>query len=170
MSIYLNTKNTDLHFTVILQATFHNLWNLENWTCRLQVPEIILPILPFNEKHTLSSYLSTVPKVPRKKSHHLSQTFFANFAHSNQHIFVGFKPLELENPSVPSIHPSTVHPHEPGAGVRSIRALLSASLRCGVCVVLSCIRGEGEASTRGLGLDGPKGSDTRWQFTYTPGN
>lgn len=56
MSTYLNT--------VILQATFPILWNPENWTCRLQAPEIILPILPFNEKaytFIISFYSSQFP-------------------------------------------------------------------------------------------------------------
>ena len=70
--------------------------------------------------------------------------------------FVLEKPLEKFTPNSIGIWAS-----EPG--VRSIRALLSASLRCGVCVVLSCIRrGEGEeTSTRGLGLNGEGARDTQ---------
>lgn len=79
--------------------------------------------------------------------------------------FVLEKPLEKFTRKLHSIWAS-----EPG--VRSIRALLSASLRCGVCVVLSCIRrGEGEeTSTRGLGLNGA-GSPwhpRRWQLLGCP--
>ena len=86
--------------------------------------------------------------------------------HLFQHVFPSF--LRWKNHWKNS--PPTPSASEPG--VRSIRALLSASLRCGVCVVLSCIRrGEGEeTSTRGLGLNGA-GSPwhpRRWQLLGCP--
>ena len=60
------------------------------------------------KSYTLSSYhiFLQFPKSQRKKSHHLSQTFFANIGTAIKHIFVVKNHWGSENPSIPSTYRS----------------------------------------------------------------
>lgn len=145
-STYFDAKSTDLHFTVILQATFPILWKswkLDTSTASTRNHTTYIPFPWKTYTLIISFYSSQFPSFCTKQTPNKS-----DFGTSFPTLYPTFSSIFCAGKTIGKIHPNSI---PSGPGVLSIRALLSASLRCGVCVVLSCVRGEGEA-TRGLGL------------------
>ena len=117
MSTYFNA--------VILQATFPIPWNAENWTCRLQAPEIILPYyLSMKKAYTfiISFYSSQFPLIfLRTKNSTKSELWniFSNF-------FVLGKTVGKNSPQLHSIWAWSSFDKGPALSITTLRCLRGA--------------------------------------------